>query len=211
MTMKRSPAGGLGARRNPAPPLPAGDPHRLLGRLGARLKEERGQSLTELVLVMPILLLLLLGGLDFGKAINYWIDQTHLTNEAARFAAVNNNPGGTGQTLQQYILNQTDSREERGCLSGGIRGTQRSAHCAAVNICFYKALDGSLYTTPGSASVGDTVEVIMRYPYDWLKGFPFGGSPSTTITGKAAMRLEALPTKYDPANNLGGLSCPSKA
>ena len=71
-------------------------------RLGA---DESGQGLTELALVLPVLLLLILGMVDFGKAVNYWIDETHLSNEGARFAAVNSNPGsGAGQTLQQYLL-----------------------------------------------------------------------------------------------------------
>ena len=181
-------------------------------RLGA---DESGQGLTELALVLPLFLLLLLGMVDFGKAINYWIDQTHLANEGARLAAVNNNPGGTGQTLQQFILARAETAEQQGCqTSAGTlqarTGTQRSAHCAAVNICFYNS-SGNLYTSPASATVGDTVEVIVRYAYDWLRGFPFPGNPFTTISGTAAMRLESLPTNYDPANNIGGLSCPSTA
>ncbi|TML59643.1 MAG: hypothetical protein E6G22_12775 [Actinobacteria bacterium] len=171
-------------------------------------RDERGTSVTELALVLPVLLLLILGMIDFGKAINYWIDETHLANEGARMAMVNNNPGsGVGKNLQQYILDQADSAE----LHGDVQGTQRSQHGAKVNICFYKASDGSLYTDPTSATVGDTVEVLVRYSYDWLRGFPFPGNPSTTITGKSAMRLESLPTNYTPADNIGGASCPSAA
>jgi len=183
-----------------------------LRRALRRCRDERGTSLTEFALVLPVLLMLILGMIDFGKAINYWIDQTHLANEGARFAMVNNNPGsGAGQNLQQYLLGQTGTAEQRGCQSSGAQGTQRTAHCATVNICFYTASDGSLYTDPASASVGDTVEVLVRYDYQWLRGFPFPGNPSTTITGKSAMRLEQLPTNYTPANNLGGVSCPSAA
>jgi len=203
--MKRSPAGGLGARRNPAAPVPAGDPHRFLGRLKARSKEERGQAITEFALVLPLLLLLLLGLFDFGKAINYWIDETHLANEGARLAVVNSNPGGglpTPVRLQQYILGQVDSAE----LHGDIRGTQRVKHSATVAICFYRASTGSSTTSP---TVGDTVEVLVRYPYDWLRGFPFPGNPTTTITGKSAMRLEAVPTNYSTADNTG--TCPASA
>jgi len=175
-------------------------------------RDERGTSLTEMALVLPVLLVLILGMIDFGKAVNYWIDQTHLANEGARMAMVNNNPGsGAGQNLQQYILNQTETAEQRGCQPTGAQGTQRSPHCASVDICFYKASDGSLYTSRASATVGDTVEVIVRYDYDWLRGFPFPGNPMTTITGRSAMRLEALPTNYDPANNLGGVACPTAA
>jgi hypothetical protein len=193
--------GGPRGRRGPS----------LRGAL-SRCRDDRGTSLVEMALVLPLLLVLLLGMIDFGKAINYWIDQTHLANEGARFAMVNNNPGSSaGQNLQQYLLGQTETAEQRGCQATGAQGTQRSAHCASVNICFYKASDGSLYTDPASAKVGDTVEVIVRYDYDWLRGFPFPGDPTTTITGKSAMRIEALPTNYSPANNIGGVSCPTAA
>src|SRR5215210_4185151 len=63
------------------------------------LTDESGAVLIEFVLLLPLLLVLLFGMLDFGKAYNYWIDETHLANEGARFAAVNKNPG-PGATLQ---------------------------------------------------------------------------------------------------------------
>jgi hypothetical protein len=44
--------------------------------------------LVELALVLPLLLVVLLGMADFGKAMTEWIDQTHLAAEGARLAAV---------------------------------------------------------------------------------------------------------------------------
>jgi Flp pilus assembly protein TadG len=208
MKAKRSPAGKL--QNTIASAMPAGD-HRLLSRrrfvdrLTRLRRDERGAALTEFALVLPVLLLLLLGMVDFGKAINYWIDETHLANEGARLAVVNNNPGAglpTPLKLQQYLLNQADTGE----LHGDVQGTQRSTHGATVAICFYNASTGSSTTSP---LVGDTVEVFVRYDYNWLKGFPFPGSPSTTIAGKSAMRLEAVPTNYSTADNTG--TCPSTA
>jgi Flp pilus assembly protein TadG len=201
MPMKRSLAGTSKTRRKPFWPVPARGPH----WFSIRLRDERGQALTEFALVLPLLLLLLVGVVDFGKAINYWIDETHLANEGARLAVVNNNPGSglpTPLSLQQYILGQIDSAE----LHGDVTGTQRTAHSATVAICFYKA-DGTGATT--SPSVGDTVEVLVKYPYDWLRGFPFPGNPTTTITGKSAMRLEAVPSHYSTAGNTG--TCPAAA
>ena len=49
------------------------------------LGDERGVALVEFALVLPLLLVLLLGMIDVGKAVNYWNDETHLANEAARF------------------------------------------------------------------------------------------------------------------------------
>ena len=69
-----------------------------------RSSDERGAVLVEFALVLPLLLILVFGMLEFGKAFNYWIDTTHLANEAARWAVVNNNPGAG--TLQEYIKSQ---------------------------------------------------------------------------------------------------------
>ena len=209
MKATRSPAGKLEAAATVAGPMPAGGPHRLLQRrcgfLERLRRDERGAALTEFALVLPLLVLLLLGMVDFGKAVNYWIDETHLANEGARLAVVNSNPGAglsTPVALQQYLLSQADSAE----LHGDVIGTQRSQHGATVAICFYSAATGSSTASP---AVGDTVEVLVRYDYNWLKGFPFPGTPSTTITGKSAMRLEAVPTAYGTAGNTG--TCPSTA
>src|SRR3954466_13202404 len=79
--------------------------------------DERGAALVEFVLVLPLVLLLLFGMVDFGKAFNYWNDETHLANEAARYAVVNKNPlpppaGFTGTwDLEQAVKEDADSGE----------------------------------------------------------------------------------------------------
>src|SRR2546426_1104350 len=105
-------------------------------------RDESGQALVELALILPILLVLLLGGLDFGKAYNYWIDTTHLSASGARWAAVNKNPAGGGQSLQQYIRNQADSAELR---NGGT-----NAVANPLEVCF--SFPG------GTSNIGDPVE-----------------------------------------------------
>ena len=81
------------------------------------LADERGVALVEFALVLPLVLVLLLGMIDVGKAVNYWNDETHLANEAARFAAVDSsptkNPDGTptAKSLSAGILNQADTTE----------------------------------------------------------------------------------------------------
>jgi TadE-like protein len=159
------------------------------------VREERGVALTEFAVVLPWLLLLLLGLIDFGKAINYWIDETHLASSGARWAVVNYNPGnpaatGIGSpTLQTYIRQHADSAE----LRGDVQGTQQNAHHADVTICFYH--NGSSTTAP---VVGDTVKVTVKYRYDWLHFLlsKAGIGPSTEIGSSASERLEALPTHY---------------
>jgi Flp pilus assembly protein TadG len=145
---------------------------------------ESGAVLVEFALVLPLLLLLLFGLLDFGKAFNYWIDETHLANAGARWATVNNNPGSG--TLQQYILSQADTPELR---TGGT-----STVPSAAQVCISFPTNAQSGT---SGQVGDPVRVIVSTEYNWL---PFVGNRLTsthvTLTGSATMRLEAKPTSY---------------
>ena len=149
-------------------------PSRLAGR-----DPEGGAALVEFALVLPVLLVLLLGMLDFGKAFNYWIDQTHLANEGARWAAVNKNPGGG--SLQQYVRSQANTPELRDGGTASVAGP--------IQICI---------TFPnGTNQVGDPVRVTASTTYNWL---PFLGSrlgiAQTTMTASATMRLEAAPSVY---------------
>jgi Flp pilus assembly protein TadG len=141
---------------------------------------EEGASLVEFALVLPILAVLLFGMLDFGKAFNYWIDETHLANEGARWAVVNKNPSSTG-TLQQYIRQQATTGELR---NGGTAWVTNP-----VQVC--------ISFPNGTSNVGDPVQVTVSATYNWL---PLIGNAigvgQTTITGSSHMRLEALPTNY---------------
>ena len=148
-----------------------------------QLRDESGVALVEFALVLPLLLLLLFGMLDFGKAFNYWIDETHLANETARWAAVNNLPGGTD--LCAYAKSQADTPELR---SGGTSSIPGSG--AAVSVTY--PVNGATGT---SGQVGDPVQVTVSVSYHWL---PFIGThlgaPSVTIQGTSTMRLEAKGT-----------------
>ena len=92
--------------------------------------DESGQALVEFALVLPLLLLLVLGMVDFGKAYNYWNDTTHLTAEGARFAAVNRKPDPANPlSLQRQILNQADTAELR---TGTTRPPSRRRRSAST-------------------------------------------------------------------------------
>jgi hypothetical protein len=136
---------------------------------------EDGAALVEFVLVLPLLLLLLLGMLDLGKAFNYWIDETHLANEGARYAAVNKNPG-PGASLQQSIKSQADTDDLRD----------------ALEVCIS-------FPGAGGAVVGEPVEVRVSSNYTFL-GFIADqlDLTSKTISSTSTMRLERTPTNLTP-------------
>lgn len=153
-------------------------------RFLAPLTDEKGTSLVEFALILPILALLLFGLLDFGKALNYWNNDTHLAAEGARWAVVNTNPGSG--TLQQYIQQQVDSSSDP------------AAPPPVVCVVF-----PTNPATGTSGQVGDPVTVTVKRSYNWI---PFVSSKiariSTTIPGSATMRLEAPHTNY--SNGSGG-------
>jgi Flp pilus assembly protein TadG len=138
-------------------------------RIRAAVAGARGQALVEFALVLPVLLLMLMGMLFVGEALNESIDSTHLVGVAARYAAVNENPSTSGQTLQQYIASLADSADLK---------------TACVGISFPNGTD----------NVGDPVTVTMKSTYSWIPLLKLG--VSSQIVRTATMRLEAVPTAY---------------
>src|SRR6266566_5792346 len=149
------------------------------GRLS--LRNERGTALVEFALVLPLLLVLLLGMIDVGKAVNYWNDETHLANEAARYAAVNKNPGPQ-PTLNQSILNQADTAELK---NGGTTSIP-----TGETICIWFPNKATL-PSPNYYAVGQPVQVVVTTQYHWL-GYLVGKGllPSSTLRATSTMRLE---------------------
>jgi hypothetical protein len=150
----------------------------------SHLKDERGQALVEFALVIPILLLVMLAVLHFGKAINYWNDSTHIAAEGARYAAVNRKPiPGNALSLQAQLLAQADSNELR---SGGS-----AAVPSAAQVC--------IEFPNGTSLVGDPVKVRMSFTYNWIpliSNFLPSHAANKTIESSSVMRLEAPPTTY---------------
>ena len=57
--------------------------------IGKQKRRERGQSLVETAVVLPILLLLVAAIVDFGRAFDAYIILTNAAREGARFGSVN--------------------------------------------------------------------------------------------------------------------------
>lgn len=168
-------------------------PTKMERRRPSRLVGERGQATVEFALILPILMLLILGMLDFGKAFNYWIDETHLANEAARWAAVNVLPDPSDATctasvnpLQCEIKKQADT----GDLKNGTGSISSPGVC--IKFSFPNPTGPN-----GTPQPGDPVQVDASAKYNWLSflsGNVLGLGGNKTITGSATMRLEQQPT-----------------
>lgn len=151
-------------------------------------RRESGQAMVEFALVLFPLLLLVAGILHFGIGLNYWLDMNRLSNQGARWAAVNRWPGCPADqsqacptTLQAYIKNAA--------VSQGLRDS------STVTICFPQ---DSAYT---AGSVGGPVKVRITSPFRLVRLFP-----SFNLTARTTMRLEQNATRYTadiPQNQCG--------
>lgn len=147
-------------------------------RVLRRVRGERGQAMVELALVAPVLLLLVLGILYFGRFMNYGTDATHLANEAARWAAVNASPsniGCGGATLANCVQNQADSTSLK-TGTGDVSGK--------LKVCL---------SFPQGATQGKPVEAEVTASFTLL---PILGGVTLPIDVKADMPLEQSPTNY---------------
>lgn len=145
-------------------------------RVGSRPRTgrgESGQSVVEFALVVPLICAIVLILVDFGKAMNYWLDLTQVANEGARLAAVN------GPVTPDAIRARLKSAELR---NGGGASIPTAADVA---ICY------------GAGEVGDPVTVKISTGYHWFSfpsWIPIVGGGILNIRGKATMRLEQRPT-----------------
>jgi hypothetical protein len=85
-------------------------------RLGALIAEERGQALPEFALVLPILLLVVFGIVQFALALNSKNNETHVANELARYAIINENPGGA-EDPRAWAKKHADAANLEICIS----------------------------------------------------------------------------------------------
>jgi hypothetical protein len=166
--------------------------HKTKSRLAGRLRDERGQVLVEFALVLPVLLLLILGIVYFGRYMNYSNQETQLAEEGARWAAVNNNPSTTGQTLQTFIRSQAQPELQAGS----------SDVTSPAMVWIY-------YPTGSSGAFGTSVRVCVvatvKYPT------PIG-VPTETMAEAATMRVEQAATAWAASNNPVGTmpsQCPT--
>jgi Flp pilus assembly protein TadG len=147
-----------------------------------RFGREDGQAAVEFALCVPVLCLIVLALIDFGKAANYWLDANQLANVGARLAAVAGTSPQPSPTLTKWVQAQAETTELR-------NGTGSVTSPAKVCITF---LTGPTGTT---GQIGDPVRVTVTAPYKWI---PFVGGATLNLSANATMRLEQ---RADPALN----------
>ena len=146
--------------------------------LRQRGEREEGQATVEFALILLPLLLLVVGIIQFGIGLNYWLDIHRLSNQGARWAVVNSYPGcpRTGPqspcspiTLQRYIA------------------------CQPIALALKPTVDISFPSGASANKIGDPVKVELTTPFKLL---PILGVGTLNLRAKATMRLEQDATRF---------------
>jgi Flp pilus assembly protein TadG len=151
-----------------------------------RQDPESGQAMVEFALILIPLLILVVGIIQFGIALNYWLDMNRLSNQGARWAVVNGYPGcndndnsGCGTSLQRYIACQR--------LPGALKPT--------VNISF----------PDGPSKFGNPVKVTVSSPYTFRAIMKLG---TISLSARTTMRIERDASRYSDIGDYTPGTCP---
>jgi Flp pilus assembly protein TadG len=133
----------------------------------AKKVEGDGQSLVELALLLPILILIMAGALDLARVYDAYTSITNASREGARYGAANpTDNSGIASAVNRELT------------STGISGVTVSEACST-----YSA------NTPvdcGVANTGDRITVSVSYPFRFVTGLIIGLS-SISMSNSATM------------------------
>ncbi len=139
---------------------------------------DRGAAAVEFALLLPLLVLLIFGMIDFGRAINAQITITQAAREGARVLAL---PGGT--TIGPDGLPASQSRAIAAANGLGL---------TASNVTDLPDTSATPETgcPTGSGSTGDDAVVKVTYQFTFITpvGSIFG--PTKTLTAEGVMPCE---------------------
>ena len=116
-----------------------------------RKRRERGQSMVELALVLPVFLVIVMGIVDFSLGLKEWISITNEAREGARYAAVS------------CALGADDSA-----------GVESKVHDATADVVLKPGNITAVDVTNCTAGAGGE-NVTVRVDYDYALITPLGG------------------------------------
>ena len=144
---------------------------------------EKGQSLAEFVMILPIFLILVFAIMDFGMGFHAWLTVTNSAREGARLGSVRAPPNGACDNNPSTPATNVTCR---------VKETADSLNQAKLGVI----VTCSSGTCPGTPGTSIVVDVDYAYdlitPLDNLLGLLSGGAVGPTLHFKstADMRLE---------------------
>ncbi|MDT0276222.1 TadE/TadG family type IV pilus assembly protein [Blastococcus goldschmidtiae] len=130
--------------------------------MDGRLRDERGASAVEFAFIVPLLLVLIIGIVEFGHAFQVQGTLSAAAREGVRAMALRNDP----------VDARAVARNAAASLDPGITDAQ-----IAIEI-----VDGTGTTCPATGAGNTAVRLTITYPKPYLTGF-FGSEIELTGTG----------------------------
>lgn len=131
---------------------------------------EHGAAAVEFALVLPLLLVLVLGIAEFGRAFNVQVSLSEAARQASRYAAV-------------HCIAPYDAACDNAARDAGI--------AAAPSVPLTRADVSVAYPSGNVCPTGSNVTVTINYTTTWMTGFPAlvpGMSSGLGIRGLGVMR-----------------------
>ena len=147
--------------------------HSFLQRPRSHSRRERGQSLVEMALTLPVLLLVMAGTLEIGMYYNVYLSLVDATRESARYLADQKYDHIDPDNNTSCVPNTTTSAEDFFAVGG----------CDAYNnlfgVKFDPTTDDIIVSAVTIAKVGGQITVTARYPLstDPVPIHQTGGNP----------------------------------
>lgn len=137
-----------------------------------RWRRQRGAAAVEFALILPILLMLVFGIIDFGLYINAAAVVGNAAREGARSASL----GATSAQVEGVV----------GSALGSLPGDPLDN--ATIDVSCRTPAGGACSSFDAGAASGGTAVVDVTYLHEWLT--PLGFGSGITIGGSSEMRIE---------------------
>lgn len=125
------------------------------------MKSQKGQSLVEFALVIPVLLLLLFGIVDFGRTFHAYLTIDHAGREVAREVSIKHNEDADEDIKTRVVTN--------------------------INLLTNDNID---IVYPSGKEAGQEVYIVITYPVDFLTPVIGNIIGSFDLENTTVMRLE---------------------
>ena len=136
---------------------------------------QRGAAALEFAIVLPVLILLLVGVVDFGMVMGAQAQVSNAAREGARAGAL------TG--LQPQAV---------GAVTAAIAGMPGATKAGTQTTVTCTTPAGSACSlTDSTSDTGSMITVKVTYVHTWLSPVILGFSPTITLSGVSYMRIEA--------------------
>lgn len=145
---------------------------------------EIGQALVEFLLVLPFLIVLIMGTIEFGRLLAIYSLTNAASREAARYGA-GAGDHGPGSKIQYQDCD--------GIASAAMRVSGALININSIEINYDNGPGTSLIVPVGCPPPADQVglgtRIVVRLTYDYEPVFPFVPIPAKTITSETARTL----------------------